>query len=137
MLVLDGDPIATFISQEVLALVDPSLEVVYLTGIADSLTYLQQKFSIDNINPEEDLQLLLLGQTLDSLEFLKQLYACKYTNCDRLHLVVHIRFSRMEEAERLSKYKVNAYYTDLLNATLIEKIIMDFNSSQSSRRLTI
>lgn len=137
ILVLDGDPIATFISQEVFSHVKPGLTVVYLTGIAESLTYLQQTYPMNMLNHEEGLPLLLLGQTLDSLEFLKQLYACEETNCDKFYIVVHIRFFRLAELERINKYNINAHYTDALSAPLIEKIILDCKLSQFSGRLTV
>ena len=129
---MDGDPIATFISQEVFEHVNPGFSVAYLTGIADALLYLQQTFPAGIINPHEGIQLLLLGQTLNSLEFLKQLQACKLTNCEKLYIVVLTRSFRLQEIESICKYKINGYYSELLSASLIAMIIMEFNSAQSS-----
>ena len=137
IVVLDGDPIATFISQEVFAHVEPALTVVYLTGISDALAYLKQTFPKNTDTPAGGLQLLLVGQTLNSLAFLKQLNACQHTNRDNFYIVVLIRSSTLEEIKSISKYKVDAYYSEIFSTDLVVKIISDCNSSQSSRTRAI
>ncbi len=96
--------------------------VTSITGMKNALDYLAQTYPME-VPCQESGDLVILGNSLYSGEFMEELEKCQHIDRSRLSIVALTHLFSYAEYDRLSNYTIEAFYPEMLSKGLIDKIL--------------
>lgn len=133
ILVVDADEVSSFITRMVFENIELPHAVTSITGMKNALDYLRQTYPMGGSFGESCRDIVILGNSLYSGEFMEELEKCRQIDRSRFSIVALTHLFSYGEYDRLSKYALEAFYPEMLSKELINKILANHYSDHLAK----